>query len=199
MRTTTISNDYQEGKFRTTELSTKFVDGKVFIGIGAANGTFDGDRCFNDRSWTVRIHQPEGWGVLQSVSNGTDELSFTKVEQDTDAMPMEVEGGAADGVVYEVKVSGNVYEAMQLVATFENPVDPEIPDLDYDEPQTYEGYKQPVERTIDVSDEMPYVVGSDFPGQPGLGTARTSTITERPCGRIPPPRRSPSSSSMPAV
>ena len=58
--------------------------------------------------------------MLQSVSNGTDELSFTKVEQDTDAMPMEVEGGAADGVVYEVKVSGNVYEAMQLVATFEN-------------------------------------------------------------------------------
>ena len=154
----TISNDYQEGKFRTTELSTKFVDGKVFIGIGAANGTFDGDRCFNDRSWTVRIHQPEGWGVLQSVSNGTDELSFTKVEQDTDAMPMEVEGGAADGVVYEVEVSGNVYKAMQLVATFENPVDPEVPDLDYDEPQTYEGYKQPVKRTIDVSDEMPYVV-----------------------------------------
>ena len=93
---------------------------RFFIVIGAANGTFDGDRCFNDRSWTVRIHQPEGWGVLQSVSNGTDELSFTKVEQDTDAMPMEVEGGAADGVVYEVKVSGNVYEAMQLVATFEN-------------------------------------------------------------------------------
>ncbi|WP_050698534.1 TIM-barrel domain-containing protein [Anaeromassilibacillus senegalensis] len=155
----TISNDYTEGKFRTTELSTKFEDGKTVIDIGVAKGTFDGDRCFDNRDWTVRIHQPEGWGDLQSVTTADGQtLNFTAVAQDTSAMPFEIDGGANDGTVYEVEVSGNVYEAMKLIATFDNAVDPEIPNLDYDKAVVYDSYKLPVERTIDVSSEMPYVV-----------------------------------------
>ena len=155
----TISNDYTEGKFRTTELSTKFEDGKTIIDIGAANGSFDGELCFDNRSWTVRIHQPEGWGELKNVATSDGQtLAFTKVEQDTDAMPLEIEGGAADGAVYEVEVSGNVYEAMQLVAEFENAVDPEVPDLEYDEARDYDSYKQPVDYTVDITEDMPYVV-----------------------------------------
>ena len=105
----------------------------------------------------------EGWGELKNVATSDGQtLAFTKVEQDTDAMPLEIEGGAADGAVYEVEVSGNVYEAMQLVAEFENAVDPEVPDLEYDEARDYDSYKQPVDYTVDITEDMPYVVAVSY-------------------------------------
>ena len=177
----TVSTKYEEGKYRTTELSTKSEDGKTVIDIGAAKGTFDGELCFDNRSWTVRIHQPQGWGELKSVTTADGEaLNFETVAQDAGAMPFEIAGGAADGTVYEVEVSGNVYEAMQLIAEFDNAADPEVPALDYDKAVVYDSYKEPVERTIDVSEEMPYVVNLTSLGsldwvQPNVSDARQIT------------------------
>ena len=128
------------------------------IKIGAANGSFDGERCFDSRDWTIRVHQPENWGALQSVklADGTS-LSFTAIEQDANAMPFAGEGGSPDGIVYEIKLSGAVDTEQVLKLGFADPADPAIPDLEYDEKieQVEEPVEPAIKRTIAITEEMP--------------------------------------------
>ena len=178
----TISNEYKEGKFRTTELSTRFEDGKTAITIGAAEGSFDGDLAFEERDWTIRIHQPEGWGALKDISTiDGQSLPFSVIQKDADAMPFEIEGGAADGTVYEVKVSGNIYESVKLVAEFENPVDPDVPDDNYDQKLPQYEELEPVERTVEIQDAPYYVNLSEMGDIDWLhcGQINDTTVTRK--------------------
>jgi hypothetical protein len=131
----TISSDYTEGKYRTTEFETYFDKNlnKTIVKIGAASGSFDGDLCFTERDWTVRVHQPENWGALKSatLADGT-KVSFTTIAKDADAMPFAGAGGSPDGTVYVMNISGSVSKEQVLHLVFENPVDSAVPNLLYD-------------------------------------------------------------------
>lgn len=137
--TTTIYEDdtettaYQNGKFRTTELTTGFSNGKATLKIGAAQGTFDGPRAFTTRNWTLRVHTPKGFGALQNVSDGTNNLQFTKVNKDTNAMPFAINGGSTDSDVYDIVFSSDVYTEKNITLEFANPTEDAIPtDITFD-------------------------------------------------------------------
>ncbi len=159
----TESTAYENGAYRTTTLSTSFdaENRQSVVSIGAADGSFSGERAFSRRDWTIRVHQPENWGELRAVTCGGEELAFQKIEADADAMPFENAGGARDAAVYMITFSGDVSEAKELRLTFDNPADAQIPDGDYDQkvPLKDKGYiddgefyESPVSRTVTVSE-----------------------------------------------
>lgn len=156
----TVSNDYKNGLYRTTELSYRFDENKnaAVVKIAAAQGVFNGDRAFTNRNWTIRVHQPENWGELKTakLANGTV-LSFRKIEKDMDAMPFAISGGATDGAVYEIELSSNVYEAQTIYLQFDGVQDPPVPEADYDVPRTRSAEPKAVavQRTINITPNMP--------------------------------------------
>ncbi len=133
----TTSNAYQEGGYRTTTLSNYYdadLQAQVIV-MGAADGEFAGELCFAQRDWTVRIHAPATWGVLKSLTlaDGTP-VTFEKLEQDADAMPFALSGGAADGVIYQATLSGAVRKDIQLYARFASFAQPIVSDPGFDHP-----------------------------------------------------------------
>ena len=116
----TTSNAYEEGAYRTTSLSTSF-DAETntqILNIGAAQGSFEGEKAFTKRDWTVRIHAAEGLGELQSVTVDGKAVDCTELQADPTALPFEVEGGAADGKVYTLTFTSDISEEVEICAVF---------------------------------------------------------------------------------
>jgi len=114
----TASNAYQTGAFRTTQLQNSFADGKLTLSIGMAAGAFTGPRAFVQRDWTIRMHQPEDCGPLQSVICNGEDVPFEMIAMAEKAMPFALTGGAADGDVYMIEISAPVEMAQELVFSF---------------------------------------------------------------------------------
>ena len=150
----TTSTAYQEGEYRTTQLSSYFDSeaGEAIVEIGAAQGDFAGELAFDSRDWTLRIHQPEGWGELEAVLVDGEEADFTATAADSEAMPLMNEGGSRDGTVYTLQFTADVADAKTVRLQFANPADPAVPADDYDTPNYY-GRPAPVEVTRDIQVE----------------------------------------------
>lgn len=116
----TTSNAYEDGAYRTTSLSTRFEakSNTQILTIGAADGGFEGKKAFTERNWTVRIHAADGLGALQSVTINGEAADFTLLETDGNALPFEVEGGAADGAVYTVTFTADISQESEIRAVF---------------------------------------------------------------------------------
>ncbi len=112
---------YKDGEYRTTDI-TLTGDRVQTLTINAAKGEFTGDRAFTQRNYTVRIHQRSDWGKLKSVKMGNEELTFKTIAQDKNADPFAIKGGMADGSVYEVTFTANVYDKTVLTIEFESAV-----------------------------------------------------------------------------
>lgn len=157
----TESTDYESGLYRTTEITSSFDgdDGVAVLDIGAAQGSFDGDLCFDEREWTIRVHGSEGWGELLSaeLSDGT-KLSFTAITADSGAMPLMNSGGATDGTVYEIHFNSDVKKAVKLNLRFASIAEPAVPEYDYDQPMAAAaGINKTgaVERDVAISENLP--------------------------------------------
>lgn len=156
----TVSNDYKDGLYRTTSLKTGFKDGKATLSIGAAQGDFSGEKAFDDRDWTIRVHRPAGWGELEKATLNGGEVEFKKIAKDANAMPLVNKGGATDGDVYEITMNTKVADGQELVFYFSNAVDPEVPSGNYEKPSNpwAEGEEnvsnKPVTRTVVVADKV---------------------------------------------
>ncbi|WP_163215703.1 TIM-barrel domain-containing protein [Clostridium thermarum] len=102
----TVSNEYKDGAFRTTEMSAKVdnVNKKITVTIDPAQGTFDG--AINERSWVVRLHKTAEWmnPIPQSVMVDGVSTEFTVISKDENAMPFMNNGGSPDVDVVEVLV-----------------------------------------------------------------------------------------------
>ena len=154
----TKSTQYEQGAYRTTELSSYFdaEAGEAVVEIGKAQGDFQGALAFDSRDYTLRIHQPDGWGALQKVLVNGKETTFATIAADATAMPLVNQGGSRDGAVYTLELSVAVKEGAVIRLQFADPVDPARPAGDYDTPNYY-GKPQPVavERNIQVEENVP--------------------------------------------
>ena len=158
----TESNEYKNGKFRTTALETGFENGKATLKIGASEGTFDGARAFANRNWTVRVHRPKGFGELTKITrNGTEieATDITKITKDADAMPLNNIGGATDGDVYAVTFAAPVTSESNLEFEFASTTEPAVPadtydtaTVPFDDSDISDEY---VAKKIDITETMP--------------------------------------------
>ena len=126
---------YQYGEYRTTDISMKYESGKMVLTIGAAEGSFKGERAFDTRTWNVRLHKNEGWGDIVSVKVNGKTVSLAKYLQDSDAEPFAFSGAAADGDLYEFRFTGSVYKQYTIEFVFENMTASKTAD-DYDATET---------------------------------------------------------------
>ncbi len=111
---------YKDGHFRATEITLSGKDKTVDLLIGKAQGTFEGDRAFGERNWTVRIHGRDDWGALTGVTLNGKAVEFKVIEKKADADPLAIIGGCRDNVVYELSFKAKVTDESKLAFTFEN-------------------------------------------------------------------------------
>ncbi len=112
------TDGYQYGEYRTTDLSMRYENGKIVVTIGAAQGSFKGERAFGSRTWNVRLHKNAGWGDIQSVKVNGKAVSLAKYMQDENAEPFAFSGAAADGDLYEFRFTGSVYQEYTIEFSF---------------------------------------------------------------------------------
>ncbi len=109
---------YKDGKYRKTNITLS--GGKIqTLTIAPAEGTFDGERAFTRRSYTVRVHQRNDWGKLQKVTLNGKAVDFSVIEKDATAQGLAIIGGSRDNTVYEVTFEADVYEKSELAFEFE--------------------------------------------------------------------------------
>lgn len=129
----TTTQAYKYGQYRTTLITSEFVDGKYTVTINPAEGTFKGDRAFENRNWTVRIHMPVGYGAIRSLRvNGRTNNSFDSYAQSATAQPFAYSGAALDGDICEFVLNDcNIREAIVITFEFtEETIELETPDYD---------------------------------------------------------------------
>ena len=101
---------YKDGKFRTTDV---VFDGDGKLTLFPASGSFDGPRAFNERSYTVRVHVPDGRCLTEASVNG-ESVSAQLVPRDTGGAPFAVAGGSPDADVYEFSFTAPVGEKTEI-------------------------------------------------------------------------------------
>ncbi len=122
---------YKDGHYRKTDITLSGNEIQTLT-INAAKGTFEGDRAFTSRSYTVRIHQRDDWGALESVKLNGEQIDFTVFEKDADAQPLAAVGGTRTGKVYEITFTADVYEKSVVEFEFESAAADGI-NADYDD------------------------------------------------------------------
>ena len=96
----TETTAYKYGKFRVSNYDARF-DGKenAFIfRLHAADGSFDGDKCFNEREISIKFHMLEGLKVNKVTVNGK-ENAFSENRKDSGAFPLNTGDTAPDAKV----------------------------------------------------------------------------------------------------
>lgn len=109
---------YKDGHFRTTDLSLSGEGNTVTLSVGAAVGVFAGERAFDTRSWTVRMHARNDFGALTAMTLDGAPVAFTTVAKDGSVDPLSITGGARDNTVYEYTFTAPVTKASTLAFTF---------------------------------------------------------------------------------
>lgn len=128
----TTTQAYKYGEYRKTLITNEWADGKYTVTVNAAEGEFKGDRAFDTRNWTVRIHTLPEWGTLKTLKvNGKTLQAFRSYNKDETAHPFAFSGAALDGNIYEFDISANVYEKTTITFSFTGTVtDLEAPEYD---------------------------------------------------------------------
>lgn len=109
---------YKDGKYRTTDI-TLSGDKTQTLTIYPAEGSFDGDRAFTKRNYTVRVHGRDDWGKLLTASVNGENVAFKVIAKDDNAEPIAIVGGARDNTVYEITFEADVYEKTVITLEFE--------------------------------------------------------------------------------
>ena len=123
------SNAYKEGAYRTTALSTSFdkATGEVVVRIGAAEGSFEGSDAFDARTWSVRVHAPEGWGALTGLTVDGKAVEATTLARSLDASPFAFSGSVRDAEVYTVSFERALSAESEVRIKFASPQDESLP------------------------------------------------------------------------
>lgn len=111
---------YKSGAFRTTEIQMAYVAEKeaLSVEIGAAEGSFAGDKAFDTRTWNVRVHTYKSLGEVTSVKVDSKPVSMRYFVRSSSASPFAFSGASADNDVYEFAFTGDVYTKHSIEITF---------------------------------------------------------------------------------
>ncbi len=108
---------YKDGHYRTTDITLKGDRTQVLI-IDSAKGSFEGDRAFTEREYTVRVHGRDDWGALTSACLNGEKVDFVVIAKDENAEPLAIAGGARDNTVYEITFKADISEKSELTLEF---------------------------------------------------------------------------------
>jgi len=100
---------YKDGHFRTTDI-TLSGDNRQTLTISPASGSFEGGLCFNERSYTVRVHGRDDWGELTGAALNGKPIEFSFISRDITASPLAIKGGARDADIWELSFTADVYK-----------------------------------------------------------------------------------------
>lgn len=117
---------YKDGKFRTTDITMNCSGNTLKINIGAAKGSFTGDRAFANRTWNIRLHTNPNWGAISSVKvNGTAVTPDTlaKLTYEAGGRPFAFTGGALDGDVTVFTIQTEVAKAYEIEIVYASVAD----------------------------------------------------------------------------
>lgn len=95
----TETTAYQLGQFRKSgyEVCCSAQENAFVIHLHAAQGKFEGEKCFDRRSLAVKFHQLKGIGEVQKMTVNGVEQSFERQKKAADMFPLSTEKAAADG------------------------------------------------------------------------------------------------------
>ncbi len=114
---------YKDGKYRTTDIQMSCTDNVLKIKIGAAKGSFTGDRAFAKRTWNMRLHTNPNWGAIKSVKvNGAavSPETLAKLNYENGGRPFAFTSGALDGTISTFTVQTEVSKAYTIEIEYEN-------------------------------------------------------------------------------
>lgn len=129
----TTSQAYKDGHCRKTNIVSAFdaASGTHKITIGKAEGSFEGERAFTSREWTVRLHAPIAMGALKSVRVNGKLVGAKSVARDDGAVPFAYQGGAPDSRIYTFTFTSDVDTENVIEYVFANELeDPIAPEYD---------------------------------------------------------------------
>lgn len=129
----TTTQAYKYGKYRTTLITNEFIGNRYVVTVCPTKGTFSGDRAFESRNWTVRIHMPQGYGAIASLLvNGVPYNQFSTYQQSSNASPFAYSGAALDGDICEFILNDcNIREEIVISFAFTSQIE-EIVAPEYD-------------------------------------------------------------------
>ena len=124
----TLTNAYKHGFYRTTDITMDFESENkaLCINIGAADGRFEGERAFTERSWRVRLHTNPAWSAPNSITVNGKAADYTLISKSESGLPFAFEGASLDGDIYEFTVSGSLYEAYEIKVFYKNTANSQI-------------------------------------------------------------------------
>ncbi|MBQ7408549.1 MAG: DUF5110 domain-containing protein [Clostridia bacterium] len=106
----TVTVGYKHGQSRTTDITMEYNESKkaIVVTINGANGSFEGEKAFSERTWNIRIHNNPGWGDLNMVKLNGKMQSCGFEGASESAMPFAFTGSARDGDIYTLNFTANV-------------------------------------------------------------------------------------------
>lgn len=117
----TYTTAYKDGNYRSTDIMQTYLGNNAYrVSIAAAQGSFEGDKAFTERVWSVRIHAPEEWGALLSVTLNGKPVSAYSVAKDADASPFAFSGGSPDSRIITFTFTADVYSDSVIEFKFAN-------------------------------------------------------------------------------
>jgi len=126
----TISNDYQNGVYRKSTINTSFEKGKNIISISKPEGSYS---PFEKRNLTLRVHEVSGYGSPKSIKVNGENISFSVIEKNEDAYPLNISGGSRFGKIYELSFEAPISEECKIELEFDSVSTTKKPSGNYDE------------------------------------------------------------------
>lgn len=112
----TETTAYQLGKLRKTAYSATF-DKKInafVVKINASNGSFDGEKCFDNRNITIKAHLLGDVKDIKKVTVNGKEVAFTKSKKDLGAFPLNGGETSLDGAVIVTEFNEDVTKDYEI-------------------------------------------------------------------------------------
>ena len=126
---------YKSGQYRTTDISMRGEGNVLTVTIGAAQGTFEGDRAFARRRWYVRLHTNPGWGDIVSIRVNGRAVGVSRIGQTEYSLggrPFAFEGAALDGDLSYFRIDTDVDTEYVIEITYASVQDSENNLANYD-------------------------------------------------------------------
>ena len=111
----TETTAYKLGKYRTTVYKAGYCEecNAYVLNIQKSQGEFDGEKCFNEREITVKLHMPGGEQIRRVTVNG-EQSAFKVVKKDNVVFPLNVGESAPDSDVALVTFIAQVENACEI-------------------------------------------------------------------------------------
>ncbi len=106
---------YKLGKYRATEYKAGYCkDCNAYVlNIEQAQGEFDGDKCFDEREITVKLHLLDGEQIGRVTVNG-EQSAFKVVKKDNVVFPLNIGESAPDSDVALVTFNAQVKKTCEI-------------------------------------------------------------------------------------